>query len=304
MVPVYIDETHTTFEFLDEETLGERFRRQSSATDVERVVTDFAASWYVHEAATVQGCERIVAFGGRSGTILGAHLVASTGEFRWFNAELVRHCLRTDPMRLYRFARSQNSARQACSCFFNTFRPFPYPTEGSEEEEDYATLMLFALEEYFRYPTSVESRLSYQSSAANAQGVTLGAQDAMSDAQEATTDTQELSTDTQEAAISPSSPVNSASPASEHAAVDWSFTTDMQLDDLDLDVSRRVIQRLAARADVPEEWWSSMGLSFSRPRPRAALDSTRRAVLRRQAEVDVAGHRVTRSRVERRNPRL
>ena len=36
----------------------------------------------------------------------------------------------------------------------------------------------------------------------------------------------------------------------------------------DLDSMRRIVERLAARADVPEEWWMSMGLNLSRTRPQ------------------------------------
>ncbi|KAM3420789.1 hypothetical protein BST61_g4035 [Cercospora zeina] len=36
----------------------------------------------------------------------------------------------------------------------------------------------------------------------------------------------------------------------------------------DLDSMRRIVERLAARDDVPEEWWMSMGLNLSRSRPR------------------------------------
>jgi hypothetical protein len=32
---------------------------------------------------------------------------------------------------------------------------------------------------------------------------------------------------------------------------------------------RRIIERLAQRDDVPEEWWMSMGLNLSRTRPRS-----------------------------------
>ncbi|KAK1824419.1 hypothetical protein LTR12_001257, partial [Friedmanniomyces endolithicus] len=40
-------------------------------------------------------------------------------------------------------------------------------------------------------------------------------------------------------------------------------------DEGDLNAMRRVVERLARRNDVPEEWWSSIGLNLSRSRPRA-----------------------------------
>ena len=40
-------------------------------------------------------------------------------------------------------------------------------------------------------------------------------------------------------------------------------------DEGDLDAMRRVVQRLAQREDVPDEWWMSMGLNLSRTRARS-----------------------------------
>ncbi|KAF2770067.1 hypothetical protein EJ03DRAFT_326724 [Teratosphaeria nubilosa] len=39
-------------------------------------------------------------------------------------------------------------------------------------------------------------------------------------------------------------------------------------DETDLAAMRRVVERLARRDDVPDEWWSSIGLNLSRTRPR------------------------------------
>ncbi|KAK6417375.1 hypothetical protein LTR95_017345 [Oleoguttula sp. CCFEE 5521] len=39
--------------------------------------------------------------------------------------------------------------------------------------------------------------------------------------------------------------------------------TEVLSDETDLDAMRRVVERLAQRDDVPEEWWVSMGLNFA-----------------------------------------
>ncbi len=70
-------------------------------------------------------------------------------------------------------------------------------------------------------------------------------------------------------------------------------------DEGDLNAMRRVVERLARRNDVPEEWWSSIGLNLSRSRPRA------RSPLRGEYLNDTAsGGRVRNGRIERRNSRL
>ncbi|KAH9839638.1 hypothetical protein Tdes44962_MAKER08035 [Teratosphaeria destructans] len=43
-------------------------------------------------------------------------------------------------------------------------------------------------------------------------------------------------------------------------------------DETDLAAMRRVVERLARRDDVPDEWWSSIGLNLSRTRPRTERD--------------------------------
>ena len=43
-------------------------------------------------------------------------------------------------------------------------------------------------------------------------------------------------------------------------------------DDYDLNSVRRVVERLAQRDDVPDEWWMSMGLNLSRTRARSTAD--------------------------------
>lgn len=44
----------------------------------------------------------------------------------------------------------------------------------------------------------------------------------------------------------------------------------------DLDSMRRIVERLAARDDVPEEWWTSIGLNLSRTRPQNRSPVSRR----------------------------
>ncbi|KAK1048828.1 hypothetical protein LTR74_017462 [Friedmanniomyces endolithicus] len=70
-------------------------------------------------------------------------------------------------------------------------------------------------------------------------------------------------------------------------------------DEGDLNAMRRVVERLARRNDVPEEWWSSIGLNLSRSRPRA------RSPLRGEyLNNTAAGGRVRNGRIESRNSRL
>lgn len=66
-------------------------------------------------------------------------------------------------------------------------------------------------------------------------------------------------------------------------------------DETDLSAMRRVVERLARRDDVPEEWWMSMGLNMSRTRPRAPSP--------RRSEA-AAGNRIRAGRIERGNSRL
>lgn len=70
-------------------------------------------------------------------------------------------------------------------------------------------------------------------------------------------------------------------------------------DETDLGAMRRVVERLARRDDVPDEWWTSIGLNLSRTRPRVL--SPRRS--ERRVEIS-AGDRVRAGRVERANSRL
>lgn len=44
----------------------------------------------------------------------------------------------------------------------------------------------------------------------------------------------------------------------------------------DLDSMRRIVERLAARDDVPEQWWTSIGLNLSRTRPQERSPVSRR----------------------------
>jgi len=80
---------------------------------------------------------------------------------------------------------------------------------------------------------------------------------------------------------------------------------DLQDDIQDLEEMRRVVERLASREDVPDEWWMSMGLNLSRTRARS-----RSGERRRQRSPDgvrrsnVAGSRVASGRVERGTSRL
>lgn len=59
-------------------------------------------------------------------------------------------------------------------------------------------------------------------------------------------------------------PVSPPSNRSEREVSEALLSGDVQ----DLDSMRRIVERLAQRDDVPEEWWMSMGLNLSRTRPR------------------------------------
>lgn len=76
-------------------------------------------------------------------------------------------------------------------------------------------------------------------------------------------------------------------------------------DEQDLNAIRRVVERLAQRDDVPEEWWMSMGLNLSRTRARSRSRSrsvgrsgTPIASADRDAQID-SSRRVRTGRVER-----
>ncbi|KAF7188969.1 hypothetical protein HII31_09892 [Pseudocercospora fuligena] len=66
-----------------------------------------------------------------------------------------------------------------------------------------------------------------------------------------------------------SHPVSPPSQRSEREVSEALLSGDVQSSDVqDLDSMRRIVERLAARDDVPEDWWMSMGLNFSRARPQ------------------------------------
>ncbi|KXS98851.1 hypothetical protein AC578_10869 [Pseudocercospora eumusae] len=66
-----------------------------------------------------------------------------------------------------------------------------------------------------------------------------------------------------------SHPVSPPSQGSEREVSEALLSGDVQSSDgQDLDSMRRIVERLAARDDVPEDWWMSMGLNFSRARPQ------------------------------------
>ncbi len=68
----------------------------------------------------------------------------------------------------------------------------------------------------------------------------------------------------------------------------------------DLEPMRRIVERLAARDDVPDEWWMSMGLNLSRSRVGSRSPARRH----REQQQAVAAGGVRSGRVERRNSRL
>jgi hypothetical protein len=73
----------------------------------------------------------------------------------------------------------------------------------------------------------------------------------------------------------------------------------------DLEPMRRIVERLAARDDVPEEWWMSMGLNLSRTRARSRSPARRHDQLDDVAAATMAaGDRVRSGRIERGNWRL
>lgn len=66
-----------------------------------------------------------------------------------------------------------------------------------------------------------------------------------------------------------SHPVSPPTHRSEREVSEALLSGDVQSSDVqDLDSMRRIVERLAARDDVPEEWWMSMGLNLSRARPQ------------------------------------
>ncbi|KAK5751750.1 hypothetical protein LTS12_018164 [Elasticomyces elasticus] len=71
----------------------------------------------------------------------------------------------------------------------------------------------------------------------------------------------------------------------------------MSGDETDLGAMRGIVERLARRDDVPEEWWSSIGLNLSRTRARARSPPSTRTE-------GAASGRVRARRIERRNSRL
>lgn len=91
------------------------------------------------------------------------------------------------------------------------------------------------------------------------------------------------------ASLPVSRPISPPSARSERDVTDALLSGDEQ----DLDAIRRVVERLAQRDDVPEEWWMSMGLNLSRTRARSR---SRSATPITQSE---SARRVRTGRVER-----
>lgn len=81
---------------------------------------------------------------------------------------------------------------------------------------------------------------------------------------------------------------------------------DLQDDIQDLEQMRRVVERLASRDDVPDEWWMSMGLNLSRTQvhSRSAERRQRHRSPDGVRRSDIAGSRVVSGRVERETSRL
>ncbi|KAM0715277.1 hypothetical protein Q7P37_008775 [Cladosporium fusiforme] len=81
---------------------------------------------------------------------------------------------------------------------------------------------------------------------------------------------------------------------------DISMLNDIDSDDENFQHTRRVVQRLAQREDVPDDWWMSMGITSLMPgngrQRRRSPDGVRRA--------DMAAQRVRSGRVERGGSRL
>ena len=71
-------------------------------------------------------------------------------------------------------------------------------------------------------------------------------------------------------------------------------------DEHDLGAMRRIVERLAQRDDVPDEWWMSMGLNLSRTRARSrSRTSSPQRQARQLAASPAAGGRVRTGRVDR-----
>lgn len=83
-------------------------------------------------------------------------------------------------------------------------------------------------------------------------------------------------------------PVSPPSTRSERDVADALLSGDEQ----DLHAMQRVVQRLARRDDVPDEWWMSMGLNLSRTRARSRSP-------RRQNPRSADGSRMRSGRIER-----
>ena len=90
-------------------------------------------------------------------------------------------------------------------------------------------------------------------------------------------------------------PVSPPTHRTQHDVVDAMLSGD----EADLSAMQRVVERLARRDDVPEEWWMSMGLNLSRTRARA--HSPRRTGT---ADASRQRERVRDGRVDRHSSRL
>ena len=95
-------------------------------------------------------------------------------------------------------------------------------------------------------------------------------------------------------------PVSPPTARSEREVSEALMSGDVQ----DLDSMRRVVERLAARDDVPEEWWMSMGLNLSRSQPRDARRSNGRIGDNSASESRVRTGRVSRPTNDRGSARL
>lgn len=95
-------------------------------------------------------------------------------------------------------------------------------------------------------------------------------------------------------------PVSPPAARSEREVSEALMSGDVQ----DLDSMRRIVERLAARDDVPEEWWMSMGLNLSRSQPRDARHSNGRIGDNSASESRVRSGRVSRSANDRGSARL
>jgi len=101
-------------------------------------------------------------------------------------------------------------------------------------------------------------------------------------------------------------PVSPPSARSERDLSDAAFLLSSGEDEQDLGAMRRIVERLAQRDDVPDEWWMSMGLNLSRTRARSRTPPPSRRLEQQQLQqrLGVDGARVRTGRVERGNPRL